>query len=317
MTTHKSSQHPTSQHPPAPHHPSHAAAKGKTHVKPHRYILRDGRVNVKRKGLQRHSHDWYHWMLALRWPQLILLISTIFLATNFLFAALYYLDWAGVSGAKPGSFADMFFFSVQTLGTLGYGRLAPESFYVNCVVTAESLVSLASIGMIAGLLFSRFSRPSARVMFSHFAVICPHEGKPTLMFRAANRRGNQILQAQIHVSLSRNEKTKEGETVRKIYDLKLLRSASSYFNLTWTIRHPIDQDSPFYGQTQDSLKKNETEIIVLLSGIDDVYGQTVHGGFSYDHEEILFNCRFANMFERDFHNRPTIDYSKFDIVEPV
>ncbi|MDD5585838.1 MAG: ion channel [Alphaproteobacteria bacterium] len=284
----------------------------------HRFVTRDGRVNVKRHGLRpRHPRDWYHHMLALSWPKVIGVVALAYLLVNCLFALLYLVDPHGLQGARPGSFRDAFFFSVQTLSTVGYGVISPQSFYANAVATAESLVALICFGLISGLFFSRFSRPSARVMFSHFAVIAPYEGAPTLMFRAANRRGNQILQAQIHVSLSRNERTLEGESIRRVYDLRLLRSASSFFNLTWTVRHPIDELSPLMGESSQSLCDSETEIVVLLSGTDDVFGQTVHGRFAYNHEEILYKYRFVSMFDRDEHNRPVIDFTKFDAVEPV
>lgn len=273
---------------------------------------------MRRQGLAYHRpKDWFHWLLATSWPRVILVVMAAYIAVNVVFASLYALDPGGITNAKPGSFADAFFFSVQTLSTLGYGTMAPKSFYVNCIVTLESLAALSCFGLISGLVFSRLSRPSARVMFSHYAVIAPYEGGPTLMFRAANRRGNQILQAQIHVSLTRNEKTLEGESIRRIYDLRLLRASSSFFNLTWTVRHPIDELSPLFGQTPESLAESETEIVVLLSGIDDVYGQTVHGRFAFNHEEILFNHRFVSMFGRDEQNHPTVNFAKFDAVEPL
>lgn len=259
----------------------------------------------------------YHWLLATSWPKLIFAVASIYLLVNALFACLYAFDLEGIEGAAPGRYSDAFFFSVQTLSTMGYGRLAPASFYVNIIATIESLAALSCFGLISGLVFSRFARPSARVMFSHFAVIAPYDGVPTLMFRAANRRGNQILQAQIHVSLTRNEKTLEGEPIRRVYDLRLLRSSSSFFNLTWTIRHPIDDLSPLKGETMESLRESETEIVVLLSGIDDVFGQTVHGRFAFNYEEILFNHRFVSMFGRDEQNHPTVDFEKFDAVEAV
>jgi len=242
---------------------------------------------------------------------------SVYIAINCLFAGLYMLDLDGIAGARPGNFFDAFFFSAQTLSTVGYGGMVPKSHYVNFVVVLENIATLLCFGLISGLFFSRFSRPSAKVMFSHFAVIAPYEGVPALMFRAANRRGNQILQAQIHVSLSRNEKTLEGESVRKVYDLRLLRSASSFFNLTWTVRHPIDELSPLYGESSESLRDSETEIVVLLSGVDDVFGQTVHGRFAYNHEEILFGYRFVSMFGRDEKHHPIVDFAKFDAVEPI
>ena len=281
-------------------------------------MSRDGRINVQREGLHyRHPRDWYHWMLTLSWGRVLGLVAALYLSLNFAFAGLYCLDPGGISNTRVSHFSDYFFFSVQTLSTVGYGAMAPRSFYANSIVTLECLVGMLSVGLITGLLFSRFSRPSARVMFSHYAVIGPYEGIPTLTFRAANRRGNQILQAEVRVTLLRNEKTLEGEPLRRVYDLKLVRHYSPFFNLTWTVRHQIDKDSPLYGETPESLRTGETEILVLLSGIDDVFGQPVHSRFAFNHEEILFNHRFVSMFGRDEKNRPIIDYRKFDKVEDV
>lgn len=250
--------------------------------------------------------------MTLRWPRLIAGVFVLYILVNTVFALLYMLDPNGLAGARPGSFSDAFFFSVHTFATLGFNTKTPQTFYANAIVTLETLFGFCSFGLVTGLLFNRLSRPSARVMFSHYAVISNYEGVPTLIFRAANRRGNQILQAQVHVSLSRNEKTLEGEAVRRVYDLRLLRSASSFFNLMWTMRHPIDNQSPLYGETPESLRESETEIVVLLSGVDDVYGQ-----FSFNHEEILFGYRFKNMFGRDARDRHMIDYALFDAVEAV
>jgi len=155
------------------------------------------------------------------------------------------------------------------------------------------------------------------VIFSHNATIESYDGKPTFMFRAANRRGNLILQGQIHVTLSRNEKTLEGESVRRLYDLPLLRGTSTSFNLTWSVRHTIDEKSPLFGETPESLRKNETEIVVLLSGTDDAFGTTVYGHFAYNHEEILFGHHFVSMFGRNEEGHPVIDFSKFDAVEEM
>ena len=286
--------------------------------KPHRYLSRDGHINVERSGWGNwHPEDWYHWLLMVSWTKLSLLVTCAYFILNLLFAFLYSLDSHGLTNARPDHFSDFFFFSVQTLTTIGYGRLTPVSFYTNCVVTLESLIGICNIGLITGLLFSRLSRPDARVMFSHYILVGPFDGKPTLMFRAANRRGNQILQAEIHVSLARNVKTLEGDDIRRFYDLKLTREYSPFFSLPWMVRHLIDETSPLYGVTPEQIRESETEFVVLLSGIDDVFGQTVHGRFAYNHEEILFNHRFIDMFRRDEKNHPIIDYDKFDGIEPV
>ena len=285
----------------------------------HRFVTRDGHVNVERQGLEgrRPARDWYHRLLTLTWAQTILFITCIYLLLNSLFAMLYLLDPNDVSNLHNNNFADAFFFSVQTLSTVGYGWMVPKTFYANCVVTVECLTGMASIGLITGLLFSRFSRPTARVMFSHFAVISAYEGLPTFIFRAANKRGNQLLQAEIRVTLARNETTLEGEPLRRFYDLKLVRERTSFFSLTWMVRHQIDVDSPLYASTPESLELSETEIIVLLSGIDDVFRQTVHGRFAYNHEEIKCGYRFVDMFSRDGQNRPIINYANFNEILPT
>lgn len=256
-------------------------------------------------------------LLNISWTRLFIWAGLFYFAINALFGVLYMIDTGGVTNVRPWSFWDNFFFSVHVFSTLGFNQLNPASFFANTLVAIESFVGWCAFGLLTGLLFSRFSRPSARVMFTHYATISPFEGMPTLIFRAANRRGNQILQAQIHVTLSRNEKTLEGENVRRIYDLKLLRSTSSFFNLTWSIRHAIDTNSPLFGETHETLRDSETEIVVLLSGIDDTFGQTVHGRFAYNHEEIIFGHRFVSLFSRDADGHPIIDFTKFDEIEPV
>jgi len=291
---------------------------GTPHQAPHRFISRDGRVNVLRQGLSfKQPLDWYHLFLTTSWLKLSSFAAGGYLVLNALFALLYLIEPNSVTGARPYDFFDHFFFSVHVFSTLGFNQLNPATFYANMLVTIESFVGWCSLGLITGLLFSRFSRPSARVMFSHYATVSPYEGVQTLIFRAANRRGNQILQAQINVSLTRNERTLEGENVRRVYDLKLLRSTSSFFNLTWTIRHQINTSSPLFGETPETLKESETEIVVLLSGVDDAFGQTVHGRFSYNYEEILFGYRFASLFGRNEGHHPVIDFSKFDQLEKV
>ncbi len=282
----------------------------------HRFISRDGRVNIKRHGLSgRWNFDWNHFLLNATLLRLLCAAGLYFVTVNAFFGALYLLDPTGIETARPNNFFDYFFFSVHVFSTLGFNDLNSQSLYANILVSIESFVGWCSFGLITGLLFSRFSRPSSRVMFTHYAAVSPFEGTPTLIFRAANRRGNQILQAQISASLARNEKTLEGEKVRRIYDLKLLRSTSSFFNLTWTIRHSIDASSPLFGETDESLRESQTEIVVLLSGIDDTFGQTVHGRFAYNYEEIIFGYRFCSLFGRDKNNHPIIDFSKFDEIE--
>lgn len=284
----------------------------------YRFVSRDGRANILKQGiLRRQPADWYHLLLTMPRPGVLAILIVVYLIINGIFAFLYMADPEGFEGYKLNNFFDYFFFSSHIFSTVGLGRTFPESTYINTLVTIESFIGWCSFGLITGLLFSRFSRPTARLIFSHYATIETYDGKPALVFRAANRRGNMLLHGSIHVSLARNEKTIEDHPIRRVYELPLLRSHSTFFNLTWTVRHIIDEKSPLFGHTPDTLRENETEIEVLLSGTDDAFGQTVHGHFAYNHEEILFGHRFANMFRRNEEGHPVIDFSKFDVVEKV
>lgn len=215
--------------PPADQKPAKPNYKSSPPSATHRFVTRDGRINVRRLGISyNHPRDWYHWLMTLSWPKLVMLVCLLYLLINTIFAGLYLMGHGGITNMHPGSFSDAFFFSVQTLATIGYGVMSPHTLYTNIVVAIESLIGIFSTGLMTGLLFSRFSRPTARMMFSHYAVIGPFEGLPTLVFRVANRRGNQILQAEVRVSLARNEQTLEGETLRRVYDLKLVRDYNSF-----------------------------------------------------------------------------------------
>ncbi len=281
-------------------------------------IVSNRRFEIVRKGIS-HS-DWrdpYHLLLTLGWSRFIGLIVVSYIATNTLFALLYLAGGDCLKNARPGSFWDAFFFSVQTMATIGYGAIYPSTDYANVLVTLEALVGLMGVAMSTGLMFARFSRPTARVLFSRVAVITPHNGVSTLMFRVANERRNQILEAQIGVSLLRNEVTTEGEYMRRFYDLKLVRSQTRNFSLTWTVMHQIDESSALYGETPESLAETETDIVLTLTGLDETVSQTVHARYYYLTEEILWDKRFVEIFATKRDGRRVIDYTRFHDVMPV
>ena len=242
-----------------------------------------------------------------------LLLASAYLGANTLFACLYMLT-GGVSNLRPGSFADAFFFSVQTLSTIGYGEMTPESFAANLVVTVEAFFGLGLVAVSTGLIFARFSRATARVMFSRVAVITEFEGAPTLMFRAANQRGNQILEAEIMLNLLRDVNTLEGHIFRRFHELKVERARTPMFALTWMIMHTIDKTSPLYGATADDLKNWQAEIVVVLSGADDIFAQRIHARHSYLPEEILWNQKFEDVLWLDENGNRVIDYSRLHNV---
>ena len=282
-----------------------------------RMINRDGRTSISRIGMSRSPwQDVYHRLITLSWIRFLGLVGSLYLATNTLFALLYLADRHGIANAEPGNFWDVFFFSVQTIGTLGYGSMYPRTFYTNWVVTLETFIGILWNAVVTGLMFARFSRPTARVLFSQIATIAPYNGVLTLMFRVANERDNQIVEAQLKLALVRDEVTSEGEAVRRFHDLKLVRSQTPIFALTWTVMHQIDETSLLYGQTPESLTASATEIIVTLMGLDATLSQTIHARHSYIAGEIVWNMRFVDIIVRLPDGKRAVDYTQFHKVIP-
>jgi len=284
---------------------------------PVRLVNSRGRFNVARLG-STHSRwsDLYHFLLTISWLQFIGLLASTYLLLNAMFALVYLSAGDGIANARSGSFVDAFFFSVQTTATIGYGSMYPKTAFTNAIVTIEAVVGLFWITLSTGLMFARFSRPTARVVFSRVAVVAPHHGVPTLMFRTANQRGNQILEAQVHLTLVRNMMTPEGEFMRRFYDMELERSQTPLFALTWLVLHPINDRSPLYGMTLENLTETEAELIVTLSGTDETFSQTIHTRHSYTASEILWNMRFVDILTRTSDGRRAVNYEHFHEVVP-
>lgn len=264
-----------------------------------------------------HWGDLYHLLLRISWPGFLGIVVVAYLITNTCFALAYLAGGDGLANAKPGSFLDAFFFSVQTMASIGYGAVYPKTLYTNFLVTIEALVGLIELAMTTGLIFARFSIPTARVMFSRVVVIAPFNGVPTLMFRAANQRHNQILEAQLRVSLVRDEVNLEGQWMRRIYDLPLVRSQTPIFGQTLTVMHPIDEHSPLHNATQQALLESGVAIVAILTGIDDTVSQTVHARHIYSAQDILCNMAFVDLFFNLPDGRRAIDYSHFHDVRPL
>jgi inward rectifier potassium channel len=266
-----------------------------------------------------HSYwrDPYHLLLTVPWTGFVLLICIFYIAINALFALAYLLGGDCIENARPGSFIDAFFFSVQTLASIGYGAMYPKTSYANLIVTIEAIIGVMGIAVMTGLAFARFSRPTARVMFSRVAVIVPHEGVPTLMFRTANQRRNLILEAQMRVYLMRDEITAEGEFMRRISDLKLVRQQTPGFALSWSVMHVIDESSPLYGMTPESLNQTNSLLMISLTGIDETVSQVVHARHSYGANDILWNRRFVDILHHAGNGHRYIDYKHFHDVLPL
>jgi len=255
--------------------------------------------------------DFYHTVLTVSWPVFVLLLAGLFLSINLGFALLYAADRGGLANARPGNFADAFFFSVQTLGTLGYGVMAPRSLTANLLVTVESFTGIMIIALFTGIIFARFSRPFARVLFSRIAVIASFDGTPTLMFRTANQRGEAILDASVTVSLARQYTTSEGVVMRRFQELKLLRSSNPLFALSWTVMHAIDETSPLYGLTPEDMDALDMEIVIMLSGVDEILSDRIYARHAYWADEILWNRRFVDVISLHPSGRRIVDLNKF------
>jgi inward rectifier potassium channel len=277
--------------------------------------VRTRRAPLLRRVEQRPFLDLYHRTMRMPlWGVLVAMAAT-YVVVNLIFAGLYALDAGGITNLRRGDLLTAFFFSVQTFGTIGYGYMSPVSVYANTLVSIETLAGFVYAALAAGLVFARISRPTARVTFSRIAVVDTFEGLPTLMFRAANRRSNQILEAEVMVTLARDVTTHEGLRIRRFEELRVLRSRTPLFALTWTVMHPIDASSPFRDATRESLIQQGAELVVVLSGVDDGFAQRVHARHSYLAEEIVWGRRFADVLSIRPDGRRVVDYRRFHEVE--
>ncbi len=260
--------------------------------------------------------DFYHVFLRMRWSAALALMVGSYLALNAIFAAAY-LGFGGVVNARPGSFWDAFCFSVQTMGTIGYGAMYPASAAANGVVVAESVASLLVTAVATGLVFAKFSLSSARIAFSRVAAIGPMDGVPTLMLRVGNERGNQILEATIRIVMLRTERHKEGTTFYRMIDLPLARERSPAMARSWTVLHPIVETSPLYGVTPESAARNEIELLVTVVGTDDTSLQPVHARKRYLDRDIAWGARHSDILSEDDQGNIVLDIRRFHDIEPT
>jgi inward rectifier potassium channel len=279
----------------------------------------DGRLRIVPVGLHRQRRkDLYYTMLAASWPLLLGFMAAAFLVTNVLFALAYLaLGDGAIDNARPGSFADLFFFSVQTMATIGYGKLVPQTIAANLLVSAEAFFGLVAFGVVAGLAFTKFARPTARVLFGKVAVVAKRDGVRSLMFRLVNERGEAVIvEAQAHVVMVRDEHTLEGEAVRRFYDLDLVHRQNAAFALSWTVVHPLTPASPIYNCTPESLRASDTIFIISVTGFDEAFAQTVHTRHVYAAREVLWGKRFADILSKGEDGLRRIDYRRFHDVVP-
>ena len=238
-----------------------------------------------------------------------------FLLVNFLFALLYWIVPGSIASAD-GSFEAAFYFSVQTFGAIGYGFMYSQGAWGNSIVVIESFVSLLFIAVLTGIVFAKFSRPHARVLFSENALLEMRNGVPTLTFRVANERGNDIVEASIRVSVLVTEVSEEGKTLRRLHDLELMRSNTALFTLTWQVFHPITEDSPLHGLSAEQMVAEDIRIIIGLTGLDGTFSQTIHARHMYWADDVLEDHRFVDVIENQDDGTTVMDFRKFHLVEP-
>jgi inward rectifier potassium channel len=260
--------------------------------------------------------DFYHRILRSPWWLDLIGVSLIFLLINFLFACAY-VAVGGVAGAAPGSLADHFFFSVQTMGTIGYGVMHPLSAGAEALVTAEVLTGISLLAVTTGVLFAKFSIPRARMQFAEFATISPFNGTPTLMFRLGNERASQIIEATIRVVFLRTEHSEEGVVYYRMYDLALMRDRSPALSRSWIVMHSIDESSPLYGATPESLARDEVEFLLTVVGLDEASAQNLFARHRYEHSVVRWGARHADMLSELPDGRLRLDMRRFHEIVPT
>jgi inward rectifier potassium channel len=278
----------------------------------------NGRFEVP--DLNRWQSYWqepYYLMLTISWWEFFILTAIAYVIINVIFAVGYLLGGDCIATLEPNSFGAAFFFSVQTIASIGYGVMNPTTTYANILVTIEALIGTVGIALMAGLAFAKFSQPTARVMFSKVAVITDYNGVPTLMLRAANRRHNQILEAQVRVYLMQDEISREGEFMRRFYLLKLVRDRTPRFTLSWTIMHSIDDASPLWQASSESLVNARATLVISFNGIDETVFHSLHAPHTYSANDILWNHRFVDLFHYNSQGQQYIDFKYFHEVEPL
>ena len=277
----------------------------------------DGSPIVTRIGAPRDLvSDLYHLLLGLHWGHIGLILGTLYCGLSLIFALLYTAGGDCIIGARPGHLLDYFFFSVQTLATIGYGVMHPIGDYANLLVSIEAFCGLLAFSLMTGLLFAKFSIPNARVLFAQRAVLGRRDGKPALMFRVANARGNHILEARFNLTLNRCEPVEGDPNYRRFHRLSLAVSESPLFVLSFIATHIIDEASPLFGVTLEEMRSSAYNFTVTLIGLDALVSQTVHARYNYHADTIVENARFSDTLFRKDDGSFVLDYTNFHQVEP-
>jgi inward rectifier potassium channel len=274
------------------------------------------RVIARGRAFRPHE-DLYHLLLVRPWWAFLLITGSLYILTCFVFAALYLLQPGSIANARPGSFEDAFFFSVQTMSTVGYGGLAPATRWANLLVTVQAVVGIMQVALFTGITFAKFSQPTARVLFTDKAVVMTRDGLPHLMVRMANWRHNQVVEAHVKMFVVVPERTREGDIIRRPMELKLVRDNTPIFTLTFTAMHPIDGSSPFSDPAKvEAMRQDKVDLIVAFDGLDQTRGQQIYTRYAYAMDDIIWNAQFKDVLQIQPDGTREVDYTNFhEIVE--
>src|SRR5947209_3568831 len=287
--------------------------------RPHRPIAtRAGRTEfLKINAAVSGWRDSYHWILSLSWPRFGLFLLGTYVFINLLFAALYILQPNCIADLDPRSFPHAFFFSVETLATVGYGHNYPATVYGHVIVTIEIFLGMIWLAVITGLIFVRFARPTARIVFSNSLVIAPFDGRLSVMYRVANLRHTSMAEAEFRLLYSRDERVVEGDEVRRFHELKVYPDRMITFPAALTIRHTIDEQSPLHGATAESLEKEDAFFVASTLSLELVMAASVQSAQDYSFEDIQFGVRFVDVYTEREDGGMTVDYGRLHETEPV
>jgi inward rectifier potassium channel len=284
---------------------------------PRPQFIKFGGREIEARGLTSGFwSDLYYRSMTVSWPCFFASAAAIFLVLNTGFALVFFLGESPIANAVPGRFLDLLYFSIETLATVGYGDMHPQTDYGHLVATVEIFTGMSFLAVMTGLVFARFSRPRSRFVFARHPIVSRHEGQPTLMIRVANARHNTISGATARLWLIRGEYTAEGQYFRRYYELKLLRNENPVFALSWTIFHLIDEASPLFDASADELAEAEALLMLTISGLDDSSAQQLNARQSYSHGHIRWQHRYVDVVSNAEDGRLIIDYAKFHDVTP-
>lgn len=275
-------------------------------------VIRLGGREIIAEGL--HLNFWAdisHRCMTASWPSFIAGAATVFLVFNAIFACFYWIGDQPISNVPAGGYIDYFYFSIETLSTAGYGDMHPQTHYGHFVAAIELFTGIFSMSLMTGLIFARFSRPSARLLFAENPVLSNHQGVPTLMIRFANERQNIIGNATARLWMFKNVITAEGQPFRRFHELPLLSNESPALALSWTLHHVVDETSPLYGMSPAEMEAASLTFMVVVTGYDVVAAQTVHARKSYEHADVRFGHRYADVLSVDADGRIRVDYGRF------